>query len=45
MTAFRASTQLDYVVKNLLVGPGKSLAVNVTIPGQFTIEIDVKAGG
>ena len=36
--------ELNYEVKNLLVGVGKGLPVRLTVPGQITIEIDVKAG-
>ena len=37
-----APIELDYVVRNLLIGPSKSLGVSLTIPGQLTIDIDVK---
>lgn len=31
--------ELSYVVKNFLIGPEKGLPVNLTIPGQLTIDI------
>lgn len=38
----KAPVELAYSVRNFLIGPGKGLPVSVTIPGQLTIEIDVK---
>ena len=40
----KAAVELDYEVKNLLVGVGKGLPVHLTVPGQFIIEIGVEAG-
>lgn len=37
-----APVELEYRVRNFLIGPSKGLPVRVTIPGQMTIDIDVK---
>jgi hypothetical protein len=36
--------ELEYVVRNLLIGPDKGLPVRMTVPGRITIPIEIEIG-